>query len=217
MIREKDPDEIRKFLSRAQRMAQTEFPSDTEELVVIKGKGDGYGYIEDFKKLDQVYFLERESVLQVIRKINKEIHAAYSQKRNLEDMNLVEKYTYYGKMLALVQVIGLIILIVAEVGQMSESASTVIASLGLVVLILGSILACSYGVFIMYDKVQAKDLTQEIADIVERNLLKFNEERVGVGSSMKADPQMRWIEVWSPKGKVGSTRLTHQSNNLKSD
>ena len=201
-IKEKDQDEIKRFLSRAQRMANTEFPEDIEgERVIFKGKGDGYGFIENMTKLEKVHFMEREAVYKTLRNINKSIMRAYSAKRQLEDKDLSVKYRTYGRILGLLLLIGLGLLIVSEVFEFDNDSSVLVAFSGVAFLAFGSFYAVWFGVAIMKDDIDVKDMNIEIHGIVDVHLNEYNRDRLGDGGLMKADPEIRWIEVYHPKKK----------------
>ena len=56
-------------------MSKTIFPENCDEYFIVKGKGDGYGFIEDDVKeairVRQIF--EAEALLKTVREINYEV------------------------------------------------------------------------------------------------------------------------------------------------
>ena len=173
-------------------MNRTTFPESSNTKLVIRGKGDGFGYID---RIDigpnQQPPLPAEEIRTIVRECNKQVNGLYCTKRKNDEYDFLKSNAVFLKMIFLISIVGFVILTISDYNREKEAlfyvGLAVLGLSGLLVIVIASLLIFREKKHINLFKAMDATLTKYF-DAVNASLKTKN-------AAFTIEKEHRWIEL----------------------
>ena len=191
-VAEKADQAIWKFLTRGEKMRRTSFPESTRTKLIIKGKSDGFGYVESIDSNFRGSLpIPQSDVLDFIKQCNKLINNLYCEKRKLDDYDFLASNL---PMLWLVFIVALAGIIMLGIGD-QDRESTVLFWIGISILVFAGVLVIILATWMMLKEKKHLNIYRELDTRMRDLISQKNVLLVGRrAAEFILEPEHRWIE-----------------------
>jgi hypothetical protein len=186
-------EEIWKYLTRAEKIKRTKFPSTKPGRFVIPSKNDGFGFKTLREHLDNWDLPVTHLVVNdVILSCNRVVNQVYCRKRRNDDYDFLQSNTIYLQLLSVTLIIGFILLAIADANRTNDT----IFVAGIILLIVTGLSVLGFGSKLIFNQRAHINLHQELKERLSNFVAKLNEgDARNSGVTYILEPEIRWIEV----------------------
>lgn len=194
-ILQKNNAKIEQFLTRAEKINRTNFPSTRKDLIIVKAKKDGIGFQEKISRSQQKYLpMHKREFSSTIKEVNKIINQVYCFKRSKDDYDFLRENMKYLKFIFICTTIGFIVLALSEY----EKKTNYIFTVGFSILMLSILVTFIVAFTAFFKKRKYINLFKELDIRVKEFLTQKNKEMQGSGLRWETGPELKWLEFRVP-------------------
>ena len=186
-------EEIWKFLTRAEKMNRTTFPENTLGRLIIRGKNDGYGFIEkiDPKLLEMQPAVESE-IIKIIRDLNKISSKVYCMKRKNDEYDFLQNNIGLLQLIFALVIVGFIVLACSN----SYRENTALFYAGILILAVSALLVVFVASLLSLKEKRHISLMKELSTQIQNYIDSKNQTLIDqMGAKMTLEKELRWIEL----------------------
>ena len=186
--------EIWKYLTRAERMNRTKFPDSNNKRIVLRGKGDGFGFIYKIEEgLIQHIPCRMEELDQTVKECNTIISRLYCEKRRNDEYDFLKSNTGFLQLIFLVAIIGFVILAVSDYNR----SSSVLFYVGLGILATSGALVIVIASLLIFREKKYINLNREMNIRLTKHLESVNSSLSNrrIPMTYILEKEHRWIEI----------------------
>jgi len=188
---QKNTQKIEQFLTRAEKINRTNFPTTRKDLIIVKAKKDGIGFQEKVSKSQLKYLpLQKRDFSKTIKECNKIINKVYCYKRSKDDYDFLKENMKYLKFIFICTTIGFIVLALSEY----EKSTNYIFTIGFSILMLSILVTFIVAFTAFFKKRKYINLFKELEIRVKEFLDGKNKELQASGFKWAIGPELKWLE-----------------------
>ena len=196
---QKNTQKIEQFLTRAEKINRTNFPTTRQDLIIVKAKKDGIGFQEKISKSQLKHLpMQKKEFSKTIKECNKIINKVYCYKRSKDDYDFLKENMKYLKFIFICTTIGFIVLALSEY----EKTTNYIFTIGFSILMLSILVTFIVAFTAFFKKRKYINLFKELEIRVKEFLDRKNKEMENSKFRWSIGPELKWLEFHVPKANV---------------
>ena len=186
-------EEIWKYLTRAEKIKRTKFPSAKPGRFVIPAKNDGFGFKPLKDHIDDWDLPVAQTVINdAVLSCNRLVNQVYCNKRRNDDYDFLQNNTIYLQLLSISLLVGFILLAIADADRENDA----VFYAGIILLGVTGISVLAFGSKLIFSQRKHINLYQEMKQTLTKHVARLNEsEARNAGVTFVLEPELRWIEV----------------------
>ena len=182
---------IEQFLTRAEKMKRTTFPTCRNNLVIVKAKKDGIGFREKIEKEQEIHLpTDRTTFYETVRECNKIVNKIYCYKRMKDDYDFLKENMKFLKFIFMCTTIGFLTLAASEY----EEESNYVFTIGFSILMLSILVTFVVAFTAFFKKRKYINLFKELEKKVKVYLDSVNRQSKQDGKKWVLGPELKWLE-----------------------
>lgn len=186
-------EEIWKYLTRAEKIKRTKFPSTKPGRYVIPAKNDGFGF-KPLKDHIEGWDLPvpQQVVSDAVLSCNRMVNRVYCNKRRNDDYDFLQNNTIYLQLLSVSLLVGFILLAIADADRDNDA----VFYAGIILLGVTGISVLVFGSKLIFSQRKHINLYQEMKQTLTKHVARLNEsEARNSAITFVLESELRWIEV----------------------
>ena len=186
-------EEIWKFLTRAEKMNRTNFPDCTQTKFIIRGKSDGYGFIEKMSKYDTDHMqVPEEEIKATIKDLNVIANKVYCMKRKNDEYDFLQSHVGLLYLIFVLTVVGFIVLAVSDYYRENEA----LFYAGIIIMAIAGVLVVVVASLLTFKEKKHIGLMKELQSQMQSYIDKKNHAlKKYQGARLTLEKELRWIEL----------------------
>ena len=194
MLKQKSQ-KVEQFLTRAEKINKTIFPTSGRDVVIIKAKKDGIGFQEKLSKKQMNYLpVLKDSFCDTIKEVNKIMIRTYCYKRSKDDYDFLKENMKYLKFIFISTTVGFVVLALSEY----EKDSNWLFVIGFTILMLSIMVTFIVAFTAFFKKRKYIDLNVEMERRVKEYLEIQNKSMTISGMRWNIGDDLKWLEFKLP-------------------